>query len=473
MEQPQDQPQLHGQSRDAPGAPPGVPDVIEQAEDLMAQVRQNLAVNDFASALTHFMDLRPADQAELVRELRSGQQEEMLRSMTPEVAAGLLEHMEPEEAVEVFGAMETSALSAALDQTAPDVAVDFLRQLPQEQSLETLEAMEDRDEVALLLGYSDETAGGLMTPEFVSIRAGATADNALDSVRIFGPRVEDVGSILVVDEDRRLVGSLGLVNLALARPGSLVSELMDPEVVSVQAETDQEECARLMERYDLSCLPVIDAESRLLGVILTEDLVDVLQEEATEDMFSMTGIAGERLFNPFFSSMRRRLPWLYLNLGTAVLAAAVVSLFESTIEKLVVLAVFLPVIAGQGGIGGAQTLTLVIRSMALGELPARRAFRLLVREAGLGILHGALLGVAVGLVAWAWKGNFMLGVVLCLAMVGNMIVAGLAGAATPIALRALRLDPALGAAVIVTTITDIVGFVLFLGIAAALLSLLI
>ena len=447
--------------------------MIEQAEDLMAQVRENLSANDFASALTLFMDLRPADQAELVGELRGGQQEEMLRSMTPEVAAGLLEHMEPEEAVEVFGGLETSALSAALDQTTPDVAVDFLKHLPEEQSQETLEAMEDRDEVALLLGYSDETAGGLMTPEFLSIRAGATADIALDSVRIFGPRVEDVGSILVVDEDRRLVGSLGLVNLALARSGSLVRELMDTEVVSVQADTDQEECARLMERYDLSYLPVVNEQSRLLGVILTEDLVDVLEEEATEDMYSMTGIAGERLFNPFFSSMRRRLPWLYLNLATAVLAAAVVSLFESTIEKLVVLAVFLPVIAGQGGIGGAQTLTLVIRSMALGELPARRAFRLLVREAGLGILHGVLLGVAVGLVAWAWKGNFMLGVVLCLAMIGNMIVAGLAGAATPIALRVLKLDPALGAAVIVTTITDIVGFVLFLGIATALISLLI
>ena len=193
----------------------------------MAQVRENLAANDFASALTLFMDLRPADQAELVGELRGGQQEEMLRSMTPEVAAGLLEHMEPEEAVEVFGGMETAVLSAALDQTTPDVAVDFLKHLPEEQSQETLEAMEDRDEVALLLGYSDETAGGLMTPEFLSIRAGATADIALDSVRIFGPRVEDVGSILVVDEDRRLVGSLGLVTLALARPGSLVSELMD------------------------------------------------------------------------------------------------------------------------------------------------------------------------------------------------------------------------------------------------------
>jgi magnesium transporter len=248
---------------------------------------------------------------------------------------------------------------------------------------------------------------------------------------------------------------------------------MNQEVVSVAAETDQEECARLMERYDLKNLPVVDENRRLLGVILVDDLVDVLADEATEDMYRMARIGRERLFGPLQTSIRRRLPWLFLNLGTAILAALVISLFESTIAKVVALAVFLPVIAGQGGIGGTQTLTLMIRSIAVGDLPEKQASRLLVRELLLGIIHGVLLGLAVGLLAFVWKGPFMLGVVVGVAMLGNMVVAGLAGGAVPLALRVLRLDPALGSAVIVTTITDVVGFFLFLGIAALLVNSLV
>ena len=252
-----------------------------------------------------------------------------------------------------------------------------------------------------------------------------------------------------------------------------VRDIADPEVISVTPKTDREECARLMERYDLRSLPVEDQEGRMLGVILIEDVVDVLDQEATEDMYKMAGIGGERLFGSLQGSIRRRLPWLYLNLATTIMAASVISLFESTIARLVTLAVFLPVVAGQGGIGGTQTLTLVIRNMALGDVPARRGFRLLAREVYLGLIHGVLLGVAVALIAFAWKGNLVLGVVVGIAMAVNMLVAGVAGAAVPLLLRLLRTDPAVGSAVIVTTITDVVGFLLFLGIAAGLISYLV
>ena len=439
----------------------------------MRRVSEHLEAQEHEAAFGIFRGLHPADQAELIAELDQGQRRLLIGYMALEETARVLEHMEPEDAVRVFGRMEAPALSDVLEQAAPDVAADFLRQMPQEQSQQALEEMEDREEVAPLLDYSDESAGGLMTPEYLSVREDVTVTNALDSVRILGPDAEDIGSIMVVDEQRKLVGSLGLVRLALSRPATLMRDIMDPEVVSVLAGTDQEECARLMEHYDLRYLPVIDEERRLIGVILVEDLVDVLQEEATEDMYSMTGIVGERLFGPVPGSIRRRLPWLTLNLGTTILAALVISLFESTIRQMVVLAVFLPVIAGQGGIGGTQTLTLVIRSIALGDVPRERAFRLLRKEFLLGTVHGILLGVIIGLIAYAWKGNFWLGLVLFLAMIGNMVVAGLAGASTPLALRLLRLDPALGSAVIVTTITDIVGFLLFLGIAAALISRLV
>ena len=306
-----------------------------------------------------------------------------------------------------------------------------------------------------------------MTPQFLSVREDITAGSALDSIRIHGSEAADVGWSFVVDGNGRLTGGLGVLKLALSRPSSLVSEIMDSQVVSVPVET-REECARLMERYDLRQLAVVDGQNRLLGVILIEDVVDVLDEEATEDMYSIAGIGGERVFGALTGSVRRRLPWLYVNLATTILAA-VISLFESTIARVVTLAVFLPVVAGQGGIGGTQTLTLVVRSMALGDIPGRRALRLIGRELVLGLLHGVLLGVVVALVVYAWRGDGVLGVVVGIAMLGNMLIAGLAGAAVPLILRALKTDPAVGSAVVVTTVTDVVGFALFLGVAASLI----
>ena len=444
-------------------------DIREEAQARMRQVREHLALQESGPALALFSELHPADQAELLTELGLEHQQGLLRVLAPEESARILEQMEPEEAAQMFGEMGTAALSDILDEAPPDVAADILRQLPEERSREALAEMEEGEEVTRLLKYADESAGGIMTPEYLSVRDDMTTSIALDRLRILEASAEDIGSILIVDQDGVLVGSLSIAHLALARPTALVRDIMDPDLVSVTVGTDQEECALLMERYDLKYLPVVD-ERRLIGVILVEDLVDVLEEEATEDMYNMTGIGGERLFPPFHSSVRRRLPWLYVNLGTTILAALIISLFEDTIGKVVALAVFLPVVAGQGGIGGTQTLTLVIRSIALGDMPERRAFRLLVREILLGLLHGLLLGVVVGVLAFLWKGNAMLGVVLGVAMVGNMAVAGLAGAATPLMLRLFGLDPALGAAVVVTTVTDVVGFLLFLGIATAVVG---
>ncbi|MEE9261320.1 MAG: magnesium transporter, partial [Dehalococcoidia bacterium] len=256
----------------------------------------------------------------------------------------------------------------------------------------------------------------------------------------------------------------------LARPSAIISDIMDRDVISVPVGTDQEESARLMDRYNLNYLPVIEQGQKLVGLILVEDVVDVLQEEATEDMYRISGLGRERLFGPLKSSVARRLPWLFVNLGTTVLAALVISLFESTIEGLVILAVFLPMVAGQGGIGGTQTLTLVVRGMALGEIFRDRGYRLLTRELALGLMHGVLLGVAAGVLAWVWKGNATLGLVLGIAMMGNMVVAGLTGAGVPLMLRKLGMDPAVSAAVFVTTVTDVLGFLLFLGLAAALVN---
>lgn len=447
-------------------------DAIEQAQERMDQFREHLDSQEIDQALEVFGDLHPADQAELLTELGEEQQRYLLKTLSPQISAKILDQMEPEDAADVFGGVDSPVLSDILDEARPDVAADFLGQLPQEQFQAAMEGMEEAEDVTPLLEYPSDSAGGIMTPEYVSVRDNMSAAIALDSVRIFGPMVEGMGYIVIVDETGKLVGSLSIARLALARPTVIVRDIMDPEIAHVTTKTDQEECAHIMERYDLSYLPVVD-NGFMVGVILVQDVVDVLEQEATEDMYRMTGIGGERLFGPLYGSVGRRLPWLSLNLATTLVAALVISLFESTIARVVTLAVFLPVVAGQGGIAGTQTLTLVIRGIALGDVPERRAFRILSREIFLGVVHGVLLGLVIGLVAFLWKGNWTLGVVLGTAMLGNMIVAGLAGAATPLMLRLFGLDPALGAAVIVTTITDVIGFLLFLGIAAALISYLV
>ena len=310
-----------------------------------------------------------------------------------------------------------------------------------------------------------------MTLDYPVVRESITTPNALDQLRLLGPEGEDINSLLVVDDRNRLVGSLSITRLALARPTTVVGDIADHEITSVTADIDQEECARLMERYNLSQLPVVDNDGLLTGVILAQDMVDVVEEEATEDMYRIASVAGERVMWARWATLcAAGFLGCTFNLATVLLASLMISFFESTIADLVALAVFLPVVAGQGGIGGTQTVTLVVRSMALGDVPRHLGFRLLAREVSLGLIHGALLGVVVGVVAYAWKGNATLGIVLGAAMLGNMLVAGLAGAGVPLLLRRLRMDPAVSSAVFVTTFTDVIGFVLFLGLAAAFIS---
>ncbi len=417
-------------------------------------------------ALSRFGQLHPVDQGEVLDGLPRELRQSLLADLDAWLVAEILEFLEPEESAEMVGGLPAADLARILDLTAPDVAADLLRQIPGERQQETLEAMADAAEVTELLQYQDDTAGGLMTPEYPVVTESTRTPNALDQLRLLGRDAEDINSVLVVDDQQRLVGSLSVTRLALARSNALVGDIMDREFTSVTAETDQEECARVMQRYNLSLLPVVDGEGQLTGVILSEDLVDVVEEEATEDMFRIASVGGERISGPLSNSLRSRLPWLYINLATAFLAAVMVSLFESTISRVVALAVFLPVVASQGGVGGTQTVTLVVRSMALGEVPRRLGLRLLARELALGLVHGVALGVVVGIVAYLWKGNFTLGLVLGLAMLGNMLVAGMFGAGVPLLLRQLRMDPAVSSAVFVTTFTDVIGFVLFLGLAA-------
>ena len=274
----------------------------------------------------------------------------------------------------------------------------------------------------------------------------------------------------VVGDGGALFGQLSMVDLALADDATPIRTIASSVVATVTVDTPADECARLQRHYNLMQIPVVD-DDRMIGVILAESLLGATVEQDTRQMQQVGNVAGETVDGPLASSVRTRLPWLTVNLATTFLAAATIVLFESTLTQVVVLAAFLPVVAGQGGIGGTQTLTLIVRAIALGELVGVGARRLLAREAVLGTLHGVWLGVLVAVIAILWKQNLGLGLVLGIAMLGNMMIAGSVGAAVPLFLRRMGLDPAVASAVVVTTVTDVFGFLLFLGIASASISL--
>ena len=448
----------------------GAVSASQLVQDTTDAVRGFLEGDHIGEAQRALLTLHPADQADVVLDITGEEREVLLEAMDAVSIAAMLEELEPEDAAAVAQLLSADGMADALDELAPDVAADILHALPAKQAQAALADMEKADEVIRLLQYPDETAGGLMSRAAASVRTDATAEMALDLLRLAAEERAGQNMVFVVDDANRPLGYVSIKGIALARARTPVAELMRPLQASVSTGADQEECARLVDRYDLSELVVTDDGGRLVGVIDAEDLRDVAVAEASEDMFRMAGMGNERPLTSFRRSVRSRAPWLTLNLVTTFVAAAVISMFESTIARVAVLAVFLPVVAGQGGIGGTQTLTLVVRSMALGELGARRGRRMLTREAGLGVFNGAYLGALVALVSTLWQGSPLLGLVLGLAMFGNMVVAGVVGAGVPLVLRRLGQDPAVSAAVVVTTATDVMGFLLFLGFASLVIE---
>ncbi len=440
------------------------------AQALVDEIRELLRRENLDEALALFDRLHPADQGDLLVELPEETRQDIIGEMTYQATAEIFEYIDPDEAVQVAAPITPRLLADILDQADPDVAADVLRGIPDEQTAQTLEEMTESGDVIPLLEYADDTAGGLMNPEFLTVSGSLTAVLALDVIRLRARDAEVTSYALVVDGDDRLVGHVSIVDLALARDDEIVANLATNDTVSVTVDTDQEECARIMQRYNVNELPVVDAGGVLRGIIMGDDVLDVLKEEATEDMYRLAGVGGEAVFGPLADAVKSRLPWLGVNLATAFMAALAIGLFETTIGRVVALAVLLPLVTSQGGMGGIQTLTLAVRSMALGELPSAQGMRLVSRELILGAAHGVLFGLLVGIAAYAWKGDYMLGVVLAVAMMANMVIAGLTGAGVPLLLRKAGLDPAVSAAVFITTFTDIMGILLFLGIATVVIE---
>ena len=445
---------------------------LDEAAAIARRVQDLIKAGNPQSALELIQHLHPADMGSIVAGLPRTSRSALVRVMSPQTVAWMLRQMNPVEAGRVGTRIGSRLLTSVIDQVHPDQALAILRRLPIPRVHEVAESLDEPLPEAEILAQEPDTAGALMVSELPTVSVDGQAGAAKERLRELDEIAHKLTYVFVVGEGDSLAGQISMVDLALADDDTPVADIASSIVATVTVDTPAEECARLRRHYNLPQLPVVE-DGRLVGVILAESLLSATVEQDTRQMQQVANVAGETVDGPLTRSVQTRLPWLTVNLGTTFLAAATVALFESTLAQVVVLAAFLPVVAGQGGIGGTQTLTLIVRAIALGELVGVQAQRLLVREALLGILHGVVLGVLVAVIAILWKQNLGLGLVLGVAMFGNMIIAGTIGAAVPLFLRRIGQDPAVASAVLVTTATDVFGFLLFLGIASASISLIL
>ncbi|NQU10107.1 magnesium transporter [bacterium] len=423
--------------------------------------------------------LHPADIADRLQRLPVEEACALLAELPPPIAADVVAELEEAEAEEILRELPGAEVGRIIGEMPAHDAADLASDLPPAERREALAQLtpESAARVSDLLQYPPDSAGGIMVEPFLTLHPDQTVADCQKLLRAHveqagEPQREDVSYLFVTDAAGNLLGVVSLRDLVFRRPERRIGELMDSEVTRVPVDADQETIARLFQQYHYLALPVIRPDGYLVGMVLANQVIDVLKQEVTEDMQLMVGLSGEeQAWTPWSRAATRRLPWLYVNLATAFAAAAVVALFEDVVARWTALAVFLPVIAGQGGNAGAQTLTVVIRAMALGEISPGDGRRLLVKEALLGLTQGLAIGVVVGLVGWWWKQSILLGVVAAVAMALNMVAGALAGVAVPFGLRACKVDPALASSILVTTVTDVAGFLFFLGLAAIGLKL--
>ena len=416
--------------------------------------------------------LYPADAVQVLQGLPPNERQEFVDVLIGHARAGaILAELRPDLAREILEQVGNERVAGLVGRQEPDEAADLLGLLPEERGDAVLKLLDDATAANLdrLMTYGRATAGGLMTTRFIALDSSVRVGDAIARIRS-KPEAEMVFYLYAVDGHGRLEGVVSLRQLVLAPADESLQTIMNPKVIRVTADVTRSTVAEMIARYNLLALPVVDANNILLGIVTVDDAIDAMTDETTREMYRMAGLSTEdRVGSTPLSSVRRRLPWMLLNLGTTILASWVVWLFEGSIAQVVALAVFLPIVAGMGGNAASQTLTVVIRGIALGEVDSRRARAIVLRETLVGASIGAITGGVMAGIAILWEGKPVLGLVIGLAMILNLIVAGMTGAAIPLILKTLRLDPALGSGVIVTTFTDCFGFLFFLGLATLLL----
>ena len=460
--------------------PENMPDdlVYEIAPAVVVGVLDALDRGDAAALRALLAPLHPADIADVLERLHPGARRGAIIAIREQFDPEVLAELDEDLMDEVLEALGTKEVAAALVELDSDDAVDIVKEMDAAGQAEVLDAMsaEDRSLIEQGLGYPEDSAGRLMQREVVTVpefwNVGQTIDfmrgqadaEAADSIH--PDRFYDV---FVIDPARRPLGSVPLSSLLRARRKVRVADIMETDLRRVPVEMDQEEVAFLFSQRDLMSAPVVDSGGRLVGAITIDDVVDVIHEEHEEDIMRLGGVREDDFYRAALATARARFSWLLINLGTAVLASLVIGRFQATIEQIVALAVLMPIVASMGGNAGTQTLTVAVRALAAKELTPTNAGRIVGKEVLVGGVNGIGFAVLTGGVAWLWFGEAKIGAVIALAMVVNMVVAALAGITIPLALERTGADPAIASGVFLTTVTDVVGFAVFLGLAAWML----
>jgi magnesium transporter len=418
------------------------------------QVRQLLGTLHPAE-IADLLESLPHEPREILWELvEPGIQGEVLTEVNEEVRAGLIGNMETTQLVAITGSLDTDDLA------------DLLQDLPGAVIHELLYSMDqqNRHRLEAVLSYPEDTAGGLMDLEIVTVRANATLDVVLRYLRLRGTIPELTDSLMVVDRFDHYQGVLPLATLLTSDPDASVADVMDRSVDGISASMKDVDVARLFEDHDLVSAAVVDDDGKLLGRITIDDVVDVIREEADHSFMSMAGLDEDSdIFAPALTSARRRAIWLGVNLATAFLASWVIGLYQATLQQVVALAVLMPIVASMGGIAGSQTLTIMIRGLALGQIGSRNARALMFKEIAVSIMNGLIWALVVALIVTAWFQSMQVGGIIAAALIVNLVCAALAGFSIPLVLRRVGIDPALAGSVLLTTVTDVVGFMVFLG----------
>ena len=437
------------------------PDVIRDA--IIA-----LDSDDGAAILEIVEPLHPAEIADLIEMLRGPMRTQLVELLRPKFDPEILSELDETVRDEVAEQLGTETIAKAIAALDSDDALNLISTLEETKQRRVLHEISFalRSMLEEGLAFPEESAGRLMQREFVAVPAFWTVGEVIDFLRESDDLPDDFYDVFVVDPRHRLIGYVALNRILRAKRPVKIRDIMIDEFVSVPVQMDQEEVAYVFAQQDLVSAPVVDQSERLIGVITIDDIVDVIHQEAEEDLMRLGGVQEDDLYAAVLDTGKARFMWLFVNLITAVLASVVIGLFQGTIEQVVMLAVLMPIAASMGGNAGTQTLTVAVRALAMKELTTTNAFRVLSKEVLVGTFNGLLFAVIIGVIASIWSGSIAIGAVMAAAMVITMIIAGLAGAAIPLGLSRTRFDPAIASGVFLTTITDVVAFLAFLGLGA-------
>lgn len=448
----------------------------QHVSEHLYQLKQWIAESREFDIIDLFSRIHSSDIAELIDLLDEDEKIHLFSLLDVETASEVILEISDISREQILEEISDEKLTEIVDEMDSDDAADIIAELPEEQAQTVLHGIEqdDVEDVKKLLKYAEDTAGGIMQSELVAVRDDALVRDAVQSVIKISEDNDNIYDVFVVDNENRLIGSVPLQKLITSKRTTPIIEAIDRDIPSVTVDVDQEQVALTFKKYDLLSLPVVDQENRLLGRITIDDVVDVMEEETSEDIYRIAGVSeDDSILGRPFDSIKKRLPWLYLNLMTAAIAASVIAYFEDTIKIAVAIVVFMPMIAGLGGNAGGQTLALVVRGLALGEISVQNARKVFLKQSFVGLMNGMAVGLVIGLLGYFWKGIPMLGLVIFMAMTINILLGTFAGTLIPFTLKWLKLDPALGSNIFITGLTDTVGFLAFLGLASLFIKLLL